>query len=254
MPVPVLGSAYSAGESLLAGDWAGALGSGAGVVGDAVGFAVDPLGTLGSSAASFLLDRMQWWQDTLDVLAGNPDLVAGVGLTWSEIGESMTERADRLIALRDGSDGWWQGPAGDAFRRRLTEQAEQARDIAFVCGALHGGFAIGSGIVTVVREIISAICAELVGKLIAWVVQALATGGFGIPVIVTQATKSIVGWIDDAAKWVDQLLGATGKFCELLQTIYQAFDKLNLFDLGIGPDVVIGAGARGVDQTVQASG
>lgn len=251
--IPVLGSAFSVGAEIGAGDWAGALGSGIGVVGDAVGMAVDPLGTLASSIAGFLLERFWLFQEALDVLAGDPAVVTAIGITWSNIANHSDQQAARLIALRDSSVAWWQGAAGDAFRERLTQQAEQLACMAFTGNCLNVGFAIGSAIVTVVREIVTAICAELVGKLIVWVGEALATAGFGIPVIVAQATSAIARWFDDAARWMDELLMATGKFGDLLADLYRAFDDLSLLDLGITPDVVGGAGVSGADQAVQTA-
>src|SRR5699024_3142247 len=135
-------------------------------------------------------------------------------------------QSQRLIEIRDRSRQYWTGTAGDAFRERLTTQAEQCSTMAFACKCLNAGFAIGSSIVSIVREIVSAICAELVGKLIVWVGEALASFGFGIPVIVAQATSTIARWVDDAAKWTDELLSSAGKFSDILQKLYKAFDDV----------------------------
>ncbi|MBT0994540.1 hypothetical protein KIN34_09605 [Cellulomonas sp. DKR-3] len=250
--LPVVGSLFSTGASLGSGDWAGALGSAAGSVGDLVGVAVDPLGTLASSVAGFLLDRFSWFQEALDVLVGDPAVVTAVGLTWANVGDTLAAQADRLIEIRDRTAQHWHGPAADAFRRRLTEMAERANVESFACRCVNVGFAIGSGIVEVVRQIVSAICAELVGKLIVWVAEALGTLGFGVPVVVAQATSAIARWVDDAARWTDELLGSTGRFCDLLADLYRSFDEVGLYNLGIGPDKVIGAGAAGVDQSADS--
>lgn len=252
--IPVVGSLFSTGASLGSGDWAGALGSAAGSVGDLVGVAVDPLGTLASSVAGFLLDRFSWFQEALDVLVGDPAVVTAVGLTWANVGATLEMQSDRLIEIRDRTAQYWHGPAADAFRRRVTEMAHRATVEAFACRCVNTGFAIGSGIVEIVRQIVSAICAELVGKLIVWVAEALGTLGFGVPVVVAQATSAIARWVDDAARWTDELLQSTGRFCDLLADLYRAFDEVGLYNLGIGPDTVVGAGASGVDQGAQTVG
>jgi len=251
--IPVVGSLFSTGYSLGSGDWAGALGSGVGSVGDLVGVAVDPLGTLASSIAGFLLERFSWFQEALDVLVGDPAVVTAVGLTWANIGAVLAMQADRLIAIRDRTAQYWQGPAAEAFRRRMTEMAQRAQVEAFACRCVNTGLSIGSGIVTVVRQIVTAICAELVGKLIVWVGEALATLGFGVPVIVAQATSTIARWVDDAAKWTDELLSSAGKFSDLLIKLYRGFDQAGLYNLGIGPDTVIAAGGAGLDQGLQGA-
>ena len=252
--IPVVGSLFSAGASLGSGDWSGALGSGVGAIGDAVGMAVDPLGTLASSVAGFLLDRFSWFQEALDVLVGDPAVVTAVGLTWANVGGVLAMQSERLIDVRDRTAEYWHGPAADAFRRRMTEMAQRSNVEAFACRCLNTGYAIGSGIVTVVRQIVSAICAELVGKLIVWVGEALASLGFGVPVIVAQATAAIARWVDDAAKWTDELLSSAGRFSDLVQKLYRGFDDVGLYNLGIGPDTVIGAGAEGVSQGAQTAG
>ncbi|MDT0156251.1 hypothetical protein Q9R19_01295 [Microbacterium sp. ARD32] len=271
--VPVLGSAFSAGASLGSGDWAGALGSGAGLVGDVVGMATDPLGTLASSLAGFLLDRMSWFQEALNVLVGNPAVVTAVGLTWSNVGGVLAAQSERLIAIRDRTAEYWHGQAADAFRERLTQMAERAQIESAMCQGLNSGFAIGSAIVRIVRDIVSAICAELVGKLIVWVGEALATAGFGLPAIVAQATSAIARWVSKASKWCDELLDSAGRFGELVNKLYKAFDEVKIINTTIGPgsvlglrlpakplqisitpDVIVGAGANGVDQEVKTLG
>lgn len=249
--IPVVGPLVSTGAGLASGNWAGALASGAGAVGDAVGMAVDPLGTLASSVAGFLLDRFSWFQEALDVLVGDPAIVTAVGLTWKNVGGVLEQQSERLIQLRDQTATHWQGAAAEAFRKRLTEMAQRARAEAFGCRCVNAGFAIGSGIVQVVRAIVSAICAELVGKIIVWVGEAIGTLGFGLPVIVTQATAAIARWIDDAAKWTDELLDSAGRFGDILRKLFQAFDDAKLTNIGIGPHTVVGAGAAGADQTVK---
>lgn len=247
--IPVVGSLFSTGASLGSGDWAGALGSGAGTVGDLVGMAVDPLGTLASSLAGFLLDRFSWFQEALDVLVGDPAIVTAVGLTWANVGSALAMQSERLIEIRDRTAQYWHGAAAEKFRTRMTEMAQRASIEAFACRCVNTGFAVGSGIVTIVRQIVTAICAELVGKLIVWVGEALASLGFGIPVIVAQATSTIARWADDAAKWTDELLSSAGRFSDLLQKLYRGFDDAGLLNLGIGPHTVVAAGSAGADQT-----
>ncbi|WP_261166468.1 hypothetical protein [Microbacterium sp. Marseille-Q6965] len=249
--VPVIGSLFSTGYSLGSGNWAGALGSGASVIGDAVGVAVDPLGTLASSVASFLLDRCAWFQEALNVLVGDPAVVTAVGLTWANVGGALDAQAERLIEVRDRSADYWQGPAGDAFRERLSQQAQQCSVMAFACRCMRSGYAAGSAVVTVVRQIVTAICAELVGKLIVWVGEALASLGIGIPVIVAQATSAIARWVDDAARWMDELLGAAGRFTDVLADLYRAFDEAGVYNYGIAPHTVVSAYVAGTDQAVK---
>lgn len=59
--------------------------------------------------------------------------------------------------------------------------------------------------------------------------------------------------MDDAAKWTDELLSSAGKFSDILQKLYKAFDDVGLINLGVGPDTVVDAGASGVDQGVQSA-
>lgn len=252
--VPVIGSLFSTGYSLGSCNWAGALGSGASVIGDAVGVAVDPLGTLASSVAGFLLDRCSWFQEALNVLVGDPAIVTAVGLTWANVGGALDAQAERLIEVRERSAQYWHGPAGDAFRERLSQQAQQCAVMAFACRCMQTGYAAGSVIVAVVRQIVTAICAELVGKLIVWVAEALGTLGIGIPVIAAQATSAIARWVDDASRWMDELLSSAGRFTDVLADMYRAFDEVGVYNYGIAPHTVVNAYAAGADQGAQTAG
>src|SRR3954467_12548203 len=86
------------------GNW---IEGGLGVVGlaaDAASMAIDPFGTLMSSAASFLMEHVQPLKDMLDGLAGAPPVIESYSTTWTNVSTELGKIAeDYATALKSGT-------------------------------------------------------------------------------------------------------------------------------------------------------
>ena len=69
-------------KSMSSGSWLGTGLSGLAVAGDVAGLIVDPIGTLISWGASFLMEHFEPLKGWLDDLAGNGDAVQADGQSW----------------------------------------------------------------------------------------------------------------------------------------------------------------------------
>ena len=70
-------------KSMSSGSWLGTGLSGLAVAGDVAGLIVDPIGTLISWGASFLMEHFETLKGWLDDLAGNGDAVQADGQSWA---------------------------------------------------------------------------------------------------------------------------------------------------------------------------
>ncbi|MFE9750599.1 hypothetical protein ACFYOT_37320, partial [Saccharothrix saharensis] len=89
------------------GNWVEA---GLGMVGlaaDAAAMAIDPFGTLMSSAASFLMEHVQPLKDMLDWLAGDPPVIESYSATWGKVAEELGRIAEEYSSgVQRGTEGW----------------------------------------------------------------------------------------------------------------------------------------------------
>ncbi|WP_433273688.1 hypothetical protein ACQPZF_19730 [Actinosynnema sp. CS-041913] len=208
------------------GNWVEA---GLGMVGlaaDAAAMAIDPFGTLLSSAASFLMEHMQPLKEMLDWLAGNPPVIESYSTTWNNVGTELGKIAeDYQAAVRSGTAGW-EGAAAAQYLTNsqvhgdaLTGAASAATTVGTVVGLM--GMVVGF-----VREMVRDLIADLVGKLIAWVLEAVFSLGFGTPVIVAQAVTAISKWAAKIAKIIKDLLNTIKKVSPMLKRLVEVFEKI----------------------------
>ncbi len=208
------------------GNW---IEGGLGVVGlaaDAASMAIDPFGTLLSSAASFLMEHVQPLKDMLDWLAGDPPVIESYSTTWTTVSTEMGKISeDYAAALTSGTEGW-TGAAADAYRAAATQQGDALSGAASAAGSVGTVVGVMGMVVAFVREMVRDLIADLVAKLITWVLEAVFTLGFGTPVIVAQAVTAIAKWATRIAKLVQKLLDTIKKVSPMLKKLVEIFEKI----------------------------
>jgi hypothetical protein len=208
------------------GNW---IEGGLGVVGlaaDAASMAIDPFGTLMSSAASFLMEHVQPLKDMLDWLAGDPPVIESYSTTWNNVSTEMGKISkDYAAALQSGTEGW-TGAAADAYRAAAAQQGDALTGAASAAGSVATVVGVMGMVVAFVREMVRDLIADLIAKLIAWVLEAVFSLGFGTPVIVAQAITAISKWAARIAKLVQKLLDTIKKVSPMLKRLVEIFEKI----------------------------
>ncbi|GAA3659414.1 WXG100 family type VII secretion target [Microbacterium marinilacus] len=215
------------------GDWAGGLLSGAAAVAGLASTVVDPFGTLLSSVAAFLIDYVPPLPQCLDLLAGNPALVQGIGETWQNIRGALVEQVEALRAAMDSALAGWQGPAADAYERKMTLLADILQGISFAAAGIGAGFAIASVVVEVVRSITRDLIADLIGRLIAYVIETGATLGAALPIVIGQAVAAITDTVMNVTKHMDDLVKVVTQGAELTKQLGEAMGYIQTAITGI---------------------
>ncbi|MEU0535638.1 hypothetical protein [Amycolatopsis tolypomycina] len=208
------------------GDWvSGGLGM-LSLAGEVAGAAIDPFGYLMSSVASFLMEHVQPLKDMLDSVAGNPPVIQSYADTWGNVAKALGERkTDFDNAVKNGTTGW-TGAGADAYRAFAAEHSDALSGAATVAGAISTVTMIMGQVVSFVRETVRQLIADLVGKLIAWVMEEVFSLGFGTPVVVAQATAAIAKWGKKIGELLKKLTDTIRKVSPLLSKLVDLFEKI----------------------------
>ncbi|VVJ15515.1 Uncharacterised protein [Amycolatopsis camponoti] len=208
------------------GDWvSGGLGM-LSLAGEIAGAAIDPFGYLMSSVASFLMEHIQPLKDMLDSIAGNPPVIQSYADTWGNVSKALGERkTDFDNAVKNGTTGW-TGEGADAYRKFAAEHSEALSGAATVAGAISTVTMIMGQVVSFVRETVRQLIADLVGKLIAWVMEEVFSLGFGTPVVVAQASAAIAKWGKKIGELLKKLTDTIRKVSPLLSKLVDVFEKI----------------------------
>ncbi|MGW5747051.1 hypothetical protein [Amycolatopsis sp. NPDC003861] len=208
------------------GDWvSGGLGV-LSLAGEIAGAAIDPFGYLMSSVASFLMEHVQPLKDMLDSVAGNPPVIQSYADTWGNVSKALGERkTDFDNAVKNGTTGW-TGAGADAYRAFAAEHSDALSGAATVAGAISTVTMIMGQVVSFVRETVRQLIADLVGKLIAWVMEEVFSLGFGTPVVVAQASAAIAKWGKKIGELLKKLTDTIRKVSPLLSKLVDLFEKI----------------------------
>ncbi len=218
-------SAMDAYKGISEGNWVeGGLGM-VGLVADAASMAIDPIGTLMSSAASFLMEHVQPLKEALDWLAGDPPVIESYSTTWKNVSQELGKVAAEYKAAVDATSPW-TGPAADAYRGAAGGQLDALSGAASTAGSVGTVVGIMGMVVGFVREMVRDLIADLVAKLITWVLEAVFTLGFGTPVIVAQAVTAISKWATRIGELIQKLIKTIKKVSPMLGKLVEIFTKI----------------------------
>ncbi|WP_020423108.1 RHS repeat-associated core domain-containing protein [Amycolatopsis sp. ATCC 39116] len=216
--ISLLEGAQDLKKAIESGDWAsGALGAAAAGL-DALGFVLDPFGSILAAGVGWLIEHVGPLKDALDALAGNPDAVKAHSETWKNIAAELGEIGTDLANAVDTDLTGWTGPSADTYR-------QQAKDVGdLLAAAKEAGEGTASGIetagtvVAAVRTLVRDIIAEVVGHMISWALQVIATLGIALAWVVPQV-------ISEVAKTAAKIADLTGKLTHALKALSELLKK-----------------------------
>ncbi|WP_242187839.1 WXG100 family type VII secretion target [Saccharopolyspora soli] len=186
----------------------------------------DPLGSMFSAALSFLIEHFQPLTDALNWLGGDADAVRAHAQTWRNIADSLRTTADTLEADVQRGTAGWTGAAADAYRARLATTAQLIRAQSEAASGLSSAAETAGTVVAMVRATIRDFIAECAGRLAAWAIEALASRGSALPLIIEQASLRIARWGVRVAEMIVKLIRALTKLLPLLDKLGELVGRI----------------------------
>ncbi|MEV8440706.1 DUF6531 domain-containing protein [Actinosynnema sp. NPDC051121] len=213
-------SASDLAQGISDGSWVAAGLGGVGVGLEVLSMVLDPVGTVASYGVGWLIEHVQPLKEALDWFAGDPPVIRSFSETWSNVAAEVGRVAEEL----GGQDApGWSGAAADAYRGHAAQTADAIAGAATLAEGIGTGVMVMGEVVAAVREIIRDLVAEVVGKLITWALEAVATLGLATPVIVAQATSTIAKVCNRISDLVRKLVKTIGN---VTPRIRKVLDKL----------------------------
>lgn len=223
--LPVVGGVVSAANDFGDGNVVAGIIDVAGSALDTVSMIANPIATLASSCASFLLDYMAPLHQELELLTGSPEMVRALSKSWVNLGEALTEVAEDHRRSTAQLLEHWHGPAADGYAKTAAAFEQVIEQTAASCTSVSSGLELAATVVQIVYEIVKGIIADLVGQLIQAVIEALATVGIGLPAIVGQCTEKIASRVPQVAKWVEEIQTTMTRVSKIVEK-FTEFGKL----------------------------
>lgn len=223
--VPVAGKVASMAEAFGDGNIGSGIINAGGAALDVVGMLANPIATLASSCASFLLDYMPPLHQALEMLTGSPEMVRAMAATWDNLAQALQEVAQQREAALQTLLSSWEGVVADVYEKTAQALSQVVATVGAASTSVANGLRMAAMVVEIVYEIVKGIISDLVGQLIQAVVVALATVGVGIPVVVTQCTTFIARKAPQVLRWIEKIQEVAKQIDEAVSSLTQ-FQKV----------------------------
>lgn len=218
----VLDGGVDAAEALARGDWieAGVDGLRAGL--DLAGAVLDPIGTLGSSIAGWLIEHLGPMQRWLDDLCGNPATIAAASSTWHAVAERLGAVGADYQASVHRHLGGQRGLSVGSYLRYSGVKTGTTLSLAAVTAGAGAGVAVAGALLAGVRDFISGLLADAVGQVVKLVAESLATLGVASPHAFATAAAKCREVVAEARRLVESLVRSLDRMADLLRRVDEA--------------------------------
>jgi hypothetical protein len=203
---------------------------------DALSFIANPFKHLVQAGVSWLFEHISFLREPLDWIAGNPNAIEGLALTWNNIAMALHDAAAEWASeLQTATD--WDGADAEAYRQSAAAFGE------VVNGAADGAkwtanLITGAGVlVAITRTMFLEIISNFIAEAILWILSALATAGFTFGATAAAAVARVVS-------------KAVGVFADLVGKLGQLMSKLGRWVVSLRK---FGTGSTGLKQSLDTA-
>ena len=173
---------------------------------DALAFVTDPVGTLLQYGIAWLIEHVKPLSEALDWLAGDPAEISAQSQTWRNMSAALSIEADELIRSVHWDTSEWLGEAGDAYREWSTNQQNALTALSRAGDAMATAVAVAGELIAGVRIMVRDAIAMVVGRLISYALEEIASLGLATPLLVTQVSTLCAQWSSRIARWLHGLV------------------------------------------------
>lgn len=242
--VPILESVEETKQGIESGNWASGVLGAAGAGLDALGMAMDPFGAILAAGVGWLMEHVGPVSDALDSLTGDPDEIKAHSQTWKNVSAELADIGAEMTRLVKADTEGWTGAAGDAYRERSGEIATLIEAAQKAAAGAADGVGTAGEVVGAVRMFVRDIIAELVGHLVSWALQVVATLGIGLTWVVPQVIEEVAKVASRIAEITTKLVRAMQQLVPMLQKLAKGFGEATGRLNKIKADGALSSGSR----------
>lgn len=217
---------FNVAESLSTGDWVGASLNMGSIALDVASAIMNPIATLVSLGAGWVLEHVFPLSDWLDQLTGDHHMVTSYAATWAGVAEAVhSAGADLEASIPDLQS--LSGFTIDAYRAFLTTMASALNTASMMAKGVGIAVELLSTIVKAVHDLVRDALSDLVGYVVQALVEIAATLGAATPVVAAQVAIKAADWAALLAKFVKDLIRSAGTYVDLAKSLKDVYDGVS---------------------------
>lgn len=213
-------------SSLAQGSWLGAGLSTVGAVADIASGLMNPIATLVSWGAGYLIEHFEPFKQWMDELAGSADQVRAHAQTWTNTAEAMSAQADSLESdvaslLVDGS-----GQMVEAARVRCAQTIDALRAGASATSAMSTALGVLAEVVGVVHGIVVSTLSDIIGQLTQAILEEVCSIGLATPVVAAQISTKVTAYSANVMPKITSLTNSAHNLTHMTSELSGKLDSM----------------------------
>ena len=213
-------------SSLAQGSWLGAGLSTVGAVADVASGLMNPIATLVSWGAGYLIEHFEPFKQWMDELAGSADQVRAHAQTWTNTAEAMNAQADSLESdvaslLVDGS-----GQMVEAARVRCAQTIDALRAGASATSAMSTALGVLAEVVGVVHGIVVSTLSDIIGQLTQAILEEVCSIGLATPVVAAQISTKVTAYSANVMPKITSLTNSAHNLTHMTSELSGKLDSM----------------------------
>ena len=195
-------------SSLKEGSWLGVGLSTVGAVADVASAVTNPIATLVSWGAGFLIEHFEPLKGWMDQLAGNADQVRAHAQTWANTATAMGGQADSMESDVSSLLCRSEGQTADAARTRCGKTVDALRGGASSTEGVSTAIGILAEVVGIVRSLVVGAISDIIGQLAQAIAEAVLSVGTLAPLVAAQISTKVSAFTADVSPKINGLIEA----------------------------------------------
>ena len=195
-------------SSLKEGSWLGVGLSTVGAAADAASAVMNPIATLVSWGAGFLIEHFEPLKGWMDQLAGNADQVRAHAQTWMNTATAMDGQADSMESDVSSLLCEGEGQTADAARTRCGKTVDALRGGASSTEGVATAIGVLAEAVGVVRSLVVGAISDIIGQLTQAIMEAVLSVGTAAPLVAAQISTKVGAFTTDVAPKINDLIAS----------------------------------------------
>lgn len=211
-------------DAIESGDWKDQALTGTVAALDVISLILDPLGSLASLGAEWLMEQVEPLRRWLDDLAGNADVIASHVESWKNIAQQKLEWSDRLRTAVEDDLAEWRGEAADAYREKIQHGVNAAAGLAGTAFAMAAATEAAGVLVATTRDIVRGLIAEAAATLAVRVPQWCAEAGLATVTLGATAPLVVANVTGFVARVLSRIISYSMALHESLTALKQLME------------------------------
>ena len=187
---------------------------------------MNPIATLVSWGAGYLIEHFEPFKQWMDELAGSADQVRAHAQTWTNTAEAMSAQADSMEADVASLLGGGSGQMIEAARVRCAQTIDALRAGASATSAMSTALGVLAEVVGVVHGLVVSTLSDIIGQLTQAILEEVCSIGFATPLVVAQISTKVTAYSANVMPKITSLTNSAHSLTHMASELSGKLDSM----------------------------